>query len=264
MKLKKYKPTSPGLRHKLFIQKNLLSFNNNIVKSLVYGKKRSVGRSSQTGRITVWHKGGGVKRKLRKFSNASDKGAFITVGVFYDPNRNSFISLNFDVFKKSFEFSITPFFTFAGNCSVSNNKLDELNLGSRSSISSIPAGAIVHNVGKNHKNIGLFGRSAGTFCQIIQKGLKTAKIKLPSNKVIEVSKDYFATLGCVANLEHSSSIKSKAGFSRLKGKRPTTRGIAMNPVDHPHGGRTNGGRPCVTPWGKPTKGKPTSKKQKRY
>ena len=114
-------------------------------------------------------------------------------------------------------------------------------------------------MGTKDSRLGLFGRAAGTSCRIIQKGDGIVKLKLPSGKLVDVSSNFFATLGSVGNSEHRFVVPGKAGYSRLRGRRSIVRGIAMNPVDHPHGGRTNGGRPSVTPWGKPTKGKPTVK-----
>ena len=127
-------------------------------------------------------------------------------------------------------------------------------------INNIPTGSLVHSLTSSqntHKTC--FARAAGTFCQIIQKGVSTNKVRLPSGLICTVPKDAYATLGVVSNAQHNSIYLGKAGRNRLKGIRPCVRGIAMNPVDHPHGGRTNGGRPSVTPWGIPTKGKPTVK-----
>jgi len=262
MFLKKSKPTSPGIRHKLSLQKNLLAKNSNLVKTLISPDKRTFGRSKTSGKITFWHRGGGAKRSFRRLIGNNSSNISIVVGVFFDPNRNAFISLNFDVLKKKFDFSISPLSLFSGSCIFQNNNLDELTLGSRTSLSSIPTGSIFHNLGSKSSKMGLFGRSAGTYCQLIQKDAKTARIKLPSGKIIFLPISSFASIGIVSNIEQNKTIRGKAGVSRLKGRRPITRGIAMNPVDHPHGGRTNGGRPSCTPWGIPTKGKPTVKKKK--
>lgn len=262
MKLKSFKPTSPGVRHKIVIQKNLLAKDSSLIKNLIKPLKRSYGRSATTGHITVWHKGGGVKRRFRSFDSKNKASGSIVLGVFFDPNRNAFISLNFNVIDKNFEFSLAPFFVYSGTCLIQNEVLDELILGSRTSLKAIPAGTIIHNIGSLDNKLGLFSRAAGTFCQLIQKGDKIAKIKLPSNQVVEIPLNYYATLGNVSNIEHKNTVLGKAGINRLKNKRPTTRGIAMNPVDHPHGGRTNGGQPCATPWGRPTKGQPTVRRKK--
>jgi large subunit ribosomal protein L2 len=129
-------------------------------------------------------------------------------------------------------------------------------------MSQIPAGSIIHSISLDYKKESSLVRSAGTFCQIVQKSLNQIKIKLPSGSVISCPSTSFATLGSVSNFQHNLTLIGKAGKNRLLGKRPSVRGIAMNPVDHPHGGRTNGGMPSVTPWGIPTKGKPTVSKTK--
>jgi len=261
MKLKKFKPTSPGVRHKLSLYKNLLGKNSSLLKKIVLPLKRSFGRSTNNGRITAWHRGGGVKRKFRLFNGKNSFGGFIIVSIFYDPNRSSYVALTFDIVSKTFEFNVAPFRTSPGSCFIYSDNLDERSLGSRASLKSIPPGSIIHNVGNKNSRLGIFGRSAGTSCRVIQKNDETVKLKLPSGKLVDVPNTYFATLGLVSNLEHKSTIPGKAGYFRLRGRRPIVRGIAMNPVDHPHGGRTNGGRPSVTPWGKPTKGKPTVKRK---
>jgi len=261
MKIKKFKPTSPGVRHRVVKQKNLLGKNNSLIKNLIQPLKQSFGRSTNTGRITAWHRGGGVKRKYRDFLGKNSFAGFIVVGVFYDPNRSAYISLNFDIITKTFEFSIAPFYVLPGSCFLINDTLGDLNLGARTSLRSLPPGSIIHNIGLATKRLGVYGRSAGTSCQIIQKDSKYASIKLPSGKIIKLPLSYYASLGFVSNFENRLTVPGKAGSVRLKGRRPIVRGIAMNPVDHPHGGRTNGGRPCVTPWGIPTKGKPTVKRK---
>ena len=137
-----------------------------------------------------------------------------------------------------------------------------MKLGFRTVLKNIPTGSVINCLSfsklKNQKIN--FIRSAGTFGQIVQKNFLFSKIKLPSNQIIEVPTSSFATIGSVSNNLQKFIVFGKAGRRRLLGNRPSVRGIAMNPVDHPHGGRTNGGRPSVTPWGIPTKGKPTVKK----
>ena len=259
MKLKKFKPTSPGVRHRLSLYKNLLGKNSHLSKSLVLPLQRAFGRSTSNGRITSWHRGGGAKRKFRVFKGKNFFGGFIVISIFYDPNRSSYVALVFDIVSKTFEFNVSPSRVSPGSCFIYADNLDERNLGSRASLKSIPPGSIIHNVGVKDSRLGLFGRAAGTSCRIIQKRDGIVKLKLPSGKLVDVSSNFFATLGSVGNSEHRFVVPGKAGYSRLRGRRPIVRGIAMNPVDHPHGGRTNGGRPSVTPWGKPTKGKPTVK-----
>jgi len=143
--------------------------------------------------------------------------------------------------------------------SCDENNLD-LRLGYRTVFKHIPTGSIFHSLALNSNKKSQYIRSAGMFGQLIQKDLKNCKIKLPSGKIIETSVNAFGTLGMISNPEHNLITIGKAGTNRMNGRRPIVRGIAMNPVDHPHGGQTNGGRPSVTPWGIPTKGKPTVKK----
>ena len=178
----------------------------------------------------------------------------------HDPFRNSFISLVFD-FKTSLFFNIlSTSKLMPGSVVLTTNKKSDLNLGYRILLQNIPTGSIFHSL--SLKNTIKYARSAGTACQLIQKLANNCKVKLPSGVIIDVDAQSFGTLGSISNSQQNLISIGKAGKNRLKGIRPTVRGIAMNPVDHPHGGRTNGGRPSVTPWGIPTKGKPTVNKKK--
>lgn len=178
----------------------------------------------------------------------------------HDPFRNSFISLNFDLVEKTFFRVIATNGVSPGSLQTCSKKNVELKLGNRTCLKNIPAGAILHSLSLNSyiKCV----RSAGLFFQVIQKNQDYSKIRLSSGLIKNVSNEAFGTIGIVSNSQHNSISLGKAGRSRLLGIRPTVRGVAMNPVDHPHGGRTNGGRPSVTPWGIPTKGKPTVIKKK--
>jgi len=165
----------------------------------------------------------------------------------YDPNRNAFINLNFELENKNFFFGIATNSVFPG-CLLKNSKdLNELKLGYRTRIKNIPTGSIIHNLTMDNNIKIKYIKSAGTFGQIVQCGQKKAKIKLPSKKIIEISNENMATIGIISNAQNNLTTIGKAGINRHKGIRPTVRGIAMNPVDHPHGGRTNGGRPSVSP-----------------
>jgi large subunit ribosomal protein L2 len=263
MNLKKLKPFSNSSRHSLLLTKNLLCKNNKILKNLKKGIKNKSGRSSITGHITVRHQGGGVKNLFRTINFTNDKFSAIVVSILYDPKRSAFISLNFDLKKKLFFYSLNINYIFPGSfiCCDSNNI--DLKLGFRTVLKNIPTGSVISCLSfsklKNQKIN--FIRSGGTFGQIIQKDFFSSKIKLPSSEIIEVPVLSYATIGSVSNNLQKSIVYGKAGRRRYLGKRPSVRGIAMNPVDHPHGGRTNGGRPSVTPWGIPTKGKPTVKKK---
>lgn len=263
MQLKKLKPVTNGTRHQINLQKNLLSKTNKLLKKSLIGNKFNAGRSTNTGRITVWHKGGRVKRLYRLLDFSSKNSNAITLSNMYDPNRSSFVSLNFDLNNFTFFRTISTGFVYPGSLISCSGEKIELRLGNRTKLKNIPTGSIIHSVSSGLTNSVVFARSAGTYCQIIQKGLSSCKIRLPSGVVFTVPNESFATLGLVSNPQHNLTCVGKAGRNRLKGIRPTVRGIAMNPVDHPHGGRTNGGRPSVTPWGVPTKGKPTVLKKHR-
>jgi len=255
MKVIKLNPFTNGTRHTVKIQKNLLSKNSRIVRSILSKNNENNGRSTVNGRITVWHKGGGIKHLYRNidFLNNNSNNNSVVIKNCYDPNRNAFINLNFELNSKNFFFNIAPNSVFPGSLIKNALEPNEIRLGFRTSIRYIPTGSIIHNLTTDNKQKTKYIRAAGTFGQIVQRGLKTAKIKLPSKKIIEVSVDNYATVGVISNAQSNLTILGKAGVNRRLGIRPTVRGIAMNPVDHPHGGRTNGGMPPVSPWGIPTK-----------
>lgn len=253
MKLKKLNPITNGSRHVIRLQKNLLAKNSRLVRSIFQKKQKKYGRSSSTGNITSWQKGGGVKNLYRDVNFNKNDTNSIVVSTCYDPYRNSFINLNFELNKKKFFFDPATNSNYPGSLIKNSPKINELKLGYRTKIENIPAGSVIHNLTINDKLKAQYIRSAGTFGQIVQRGLTKAKIKLPSKKIIEVSVNNYATIGVMSNLVSNQQYIGKAGTKRLTGNRPKVRGIAMNPVDHPHGGRSNGGIPSVTPWGLPTK-----------
>lgn len=261
MNSQKVKTVNNSNRNKIKIFKNLLSKTNKINKINVKGFHSFQGRSSKNGRITVRHKGGRVKRLFRalNFNNNKFKGIIVT--TMYDPNRSSFISLVFDLENKTFFKNLTTNILLPGSLVICTTKKIDLKLGYRLPILNIPTGSIFHSLSLSNKNTTKIARSSGSYCQLIQKKLDTSKVKIPSGKVIEISNNFsYGTLGVVSNSIHRTVRVGKAGINRLKGRRPTVRGIAMNPVDHPHGGRTNGGIHWKTPWGISTKGKKTVKK----
>lgn len=259
MKLKQLNPTTSGTRFQINIQKNLLSKTNKLFKSSIKGIKRCFGRSLTSGRITVWHKGGACKKKVRQLASTDTPYIGIVLTIMYDPFHNSFIALVFDFKTSLFLNILSTAKVLPGSIVLTTNKKSDLNLGYRILLQNTPTGSIFHSLSLNN-NI-KYARSAGTSCQLIQKLAHNCKVKLPSGVVVDVNTNSFGTLGTISNSQHNLISIGKAGKNRLKGIRPTVRGIAMNPVDHPHGGRTNGGRPSVTPWGIPTKGKPTVKKK---
>jgi len=258
MFLKKAVPINNSSRHKLKLTKNLLSKSSKFLKQIKKGFKNVSGRSTTSGHITTRHKGGGVKKNYRfiNFSNLNSVNLVLT--TIYDPNRSAFVSTNYDLLSKQFCNTIATHLVYPGSIVICSDNISELKLGYRTSLHNIPTGSVIHNISLN-ENKGVIVRSAGTFGQIVQKTLLICKIKLPSGRIKDFSIKSYATVGVVSNLQNNLVITGKAGTSRLLGNRPSVRGIAMNPVDHPHGGRTNGGMPSVTPWGKPTKGKPTVK-----
>jgi large subunit ribosomal protein L2 len=243
-----------GTRHKIAFDKSLLSKYNNIFKNLRLGYRSSGGRNN-TGRITVRHKGSGCKKSIYLIN---DNGTYfaIVIKVMYDPKRNSFVSFCFDFLNKTFFKTIATSGCFVGNIIISTKKKNkELKAGSRATFYRLPLGSVVHSVNLNKKTT--FAKSAGTYCQIIDKRLKKTLLRMPSGKLFLIKNHELATLGIVSNKGRSRLQMGKAGFARLKGIRPSVRGIAMNPVDHPHGGRSNKGMPPVTPWGICTRGKKT-------
>lgn len=262
MKLKNYKSTSNSIRHKISLKKNDLSKNNKLVKFLSIKRKQFAGRSKYNGQITCWHKGGSKKKLYRKLYSLNQTKNSIVININYDPYRKSFISLNFDLDLKSFFYSISNNLIYSGSLIKSSKNINELKLGFRTSLNSIPTGSIISNLSVKTYKSAQYIKSAGTYGQIIQKDKNFAKIKLPSKKIIDISTNSFANIGIISNLKNNQIIIGNAGTNRNLGIRPTVRGIAMNPIDHPHGGRTNGGRPSVTPWGLPTKGKFKLKKKK--
>jgi large subunit ribosomal protein L2 len=258
--IKKQKNT-PGTRHSIQLAKFLLFKNNKLIKTLVKPHKKSNGRSTSTGHITVWHKGGGCKNVYRKINFENKENFSIVIGVMYDSNRNNIISLNFDLINKKFFYSNSILNNYAGSLLTCQQKINDFYLGYRSKLANLPVGSVISNISKLSQHTSLV-RSAGTFAQLIQKKDNFCKVRLPSNKIIILPINSFATIGINNNIQANRVVIGKAGKNRLKNIRPTVRGIAMNPVDHPHGGRSNGGGHPVTPWGIQTRGKKTKKKLK--
>lgn len=273
MKLIKPRPLTPGQRHQVNLAKFMLAKDNKLGKTTITMHHKCKGRSPQTGHITAWHRGGGHKQKYReiKFDNKPSESIVLT--TMYDPYRTAFINFNFDLNNKKFFRTISTDSIYPGTLLTCAEKPEELKLGTRTMLKSMPTGTIIHSLSLSKLNyvssilyylicclsiIGEFRRaqyirSAGTSGQIMSCNEKTAKVRLPSERIIEVSSRCYATIGEVSNRLQRMTVLGKAGRSRHLGRRPHVRGIAMNPVDHPHGGRSNGGRPSCSPWGKPTK-----------
>jgi large subunit ribosomal protein L2 len=255
MAIKSYKPTSAGRRHQTCSTFEEIT-TNTPEKSLLTPLKKTGGRNS-FGRITSRHIGGGHKQKYRIIDFKRDKHDIPAkvASIEYDPNRSANIALlNYADGEK--RYIIAPLDLKVGDTLLSSATAD-IKPGNTLPIKSIPLGTIIHNIELKIGKGAQLARSAGTFAQLMSKESKYAQVKLPSGEVRMVLIDCIATIGQVGNIDHENVSIGKAGRSRWLGKRPKVRGVAMNPVDHPHGGgegRTSGGRHPVTPWGIPTKG----------
>lgn len=258
MELQKLCPRTPGQRHYKKFKKQLLSRQSFLTRLLVSRVKNCVGRSSQTGHITVQNRGAGNKRLYRHIAFTSQNTLGLVLGISYDPNRNCFISFCFNFLTNKFFFQLAVQNQPIGSIYSSFKFLNSTAfLGSRNMLQFFSAGALLHCVAK--KNYMQFSRSAGTYCTLLDCGYSKCKLRLPSGQVIDVDLTASATVGIVSNISDRETCIGKAGRRRHHGRRPHVRGIAKNPVDHPHGGRTNGGRPSVTPWARPTHGQKTSR-----
>jgi large subunit ribosomal protein L2 len=236
-------------------------------KSLLIALKKTGGRNVY-GRITTRHIGGGHKRMLRiiDFKRNLFETPAVILAIEYDPNRSARIAL-VEYPNKEKRYILAPLGLNVGDKVISSNQKDtEIKAGNHLLLRYIPSGTLIHNLELNKGQGGQIVRSAGSSAQIMAKEGEVAHIKLPSGEVRLVSLDCHATIGQVGNIEHEAITLGKAGKSRWLGIRPTVRGLAMNPVDHPHGGgegKSGQGNPHpVTPWGKPTKGYKTRRKEK--
>lgn len=255
MGIKTNKPTSPGRRFQSFSTFEEVT-RKRPEKSLVRSLKKSGGRNSM-GRMTVRHRGGGHKRRYRVVDFKRDKDGIpaVVASIEYDPNRSSNIALLHYVDGEK-RYILAPLNLRVGD-QVNSGPGVEIRSGNALPLRDIPLGTLVHNIELNVGHGGQLARSAGSYAQLMAKEGKYAQIKLPSGEVRMVFQNCKATIGQMGNLEHENISMGKAGRNRWLGKRPRVRGVAMNPVDHPHGGgegKSSGGRHPVTPWGIPTKG----------
>lgn len=255
MALKKYKPITPSQRQLVNIDRSEL-WSGKPYKGLTEGKKRTGGRNNH-GRITSWNRGGGHKQRYRivDFKRRKLEIEAEVVRIEYDPNRTCFIAL-LKYSDGEHSYIIAPQRLNVSDKVVSGEKVD-IKPGNALPIKNIPVGTIVHNVELKIGKGGQLARSAGTYVQIVGRDASNAIVKLASGEQRLINGNCYATIGSVSNPDHQNRNYGKAGRNRWLGWRPSVRGIAMNPVDHPHGGRTNGGRHPCTPWGIPTKGKKT-------
>jgi large subunit ribosomal protein L2 len=263
MAMRKTKPTSPGRRFATYQQREDVT-RPRPHKPLTKGKSSTGGRNSR-GRVTARHRGGGAKRRYRQidFKRTTDGVPAKVATIEYDPNRTTYIALlHYADGRKSY--ILAPQGLRVG-ATVESGERADIQPGNALPLRAIPTGTVVHNVELVPGQGGRLGRAAGTAIQVVAKEGSMVTLRLPSSEMRMVRADCRATVGTLSNSEHQNVSVGKAGRSRHKGKRPQTRGVAMNPVDHPHGGgeahKTPGGHPR-TPWGKPTLGYRTRKKGK--
>jgi large subunit ribosomal protein L2 len=263
MPLKKHKPTSPGRRFATWSDFEEIT-TTEPEKSLVEGISKSGGRNAY-GRVTSRHRGGGAKRRYRRidFKRRKDGVPAKVATIEYDPNRTAYIALLHYADGEK-RYILAPQRLKVGD-TISSGPGADIRPGCALPLVNIPTGTIIHNVELTPGRGGQMGRAAGAAIQLVAKESGTATLRLDSGEMRLVSDDCRATIGAVGNTDHQNITVGKAGRSRHLGKRPQTRGVAMNPVDHPHGGgegSTTAGRHPVTPWGKPTLGYRTRKKNK--
>jgi len=265
MGIKKYSPRTPGLRFRTGSTFEELTKGKEPEKALMKGLKRSSGRNGD-GRITVRHRGGGHKRKYRAVDFKRDKDGIpgVVKAIEYDPNRSARIALiQYPDGEK--RYILAPLHLEVG-ARISSGPDAEILVGNSLPIYRIPLGTIIHNIEMKPGKGGQLARTAGAGAQLAAKEGDYAHIKLPSGEVRLIHTQCRATIGQVGNIDHENISLGKAGRARWKGKRPHTRGVAMNPVDHPLGGgegKSSGGRHPCSPWGMPSKGFKTRKKSKQ-
>jgi large subunit ribosomal protein L2 len=258
MAIAKSKPTSPGQRHVVRVKREGLH-KGAPLRALVDKKSKTGGRNGG-GRITTRHKGGGHKQRYRVIDFKRDKDGVVGIveRIEYDPNRTAFIAL-IKYADGEYRYIIAPAGLKAGDKVQSGNDAP-IGAGNCMSLRNMPIGSQVHCIELKIGKGAQIARSAGTSAQLVARDGDYATLRLRSGEMRKVHSDCRATMGEVSNSEHNLIKLGKAGAKRWRGVRPTVRGVAMNPVDHPHGGgegRTSGGRHPVSPWGTPTKGHKT-------
>ncbi len=263
MGLKSFSPTTPSLRGLISVDRGEL-WKGKPEKSLTRGFCSSGGRNNK-GRITSAHRGGGHKKRYRfvDFRRRQFDSVARVKRLEFDPNRSAFLALlEYEGGEKSY--ILAPQHLKVGTQVLSSQEPLDIKVGNATMLKYIPTGVVVHNVELNPGQGGKMVRSAGTFSQVLGKSGGYVQIRLSSGEQRLVQENCMATIGSVSNPDNANKTLGKAGRSRWLGRRPVVRGVAMNPVDHPHGGgegRTSGGRHPVTPWGKPTKGYKTRNKK---
>jgi large subunit ribosomal protein L2 len=258
MALKQFNPTSPARRGLVLVDRSEL-FKGKPEKSLVEGLTKSGGRGGG-GRIAVRFRGGGAKRlyRLVDFKRRKWDVPATVERLEYDPNRTAFIAL-IRYADGELAYILAPQRLKTGDEIIAGEKVD-LKPGNASPLRGLPIGSMIHNIEMKPGKGGQIARSAGAYAQLVGRDAGYAQIRLNSGELRMVPDGCMATVGAVSNQDHMNEVLGKAGRVRHKGRRPHVRGVAMNPVDHPHGGgegKTSGGRHPVTPWGRPTKGHKT-------
>jgi len=244
-------PKSPSMRHLFQLKVNNITNKKLLLKNKIMNKQRLNGRNNQ-GKITVYHKGGGHKKKYRMLDfSRNNESINIIVSIEYDPIRTANICALFNVFTGCYSYIISPKNVQVGNIVKSGNSLSEIKLGYSLPLKNIPIGSLIHNLSFKVRSKSKCTRSAGTLAKVVKKDLNYALIKLSSGKLKLLNNECFATLGIVSNQYHFLKTLGKAGRARWLNRRPTVRGVAMNPIDHPNGGgegKSSGYR--ISPWGK--------------
>jgi large subunit ribosomal protein L2 len=263
MALKSFNPTTPGRRGLVLVDRSQL-WKGKPVKSLTEGLTKKGGRNN-AGRITARRRGGGHKRRYRvvDFKRLKFDVPAKVQRLEYDPNRTAFIAL-VEYEDGELSYILAPQRLQVGDTVISGKQVD-VKPGNAMPLANIPVGTIVHNVEMKPGKGGQIARSAGTYVQLVGRDGGHALVRLSSGELRLVRGECMASIGAVSNQDQSNIKLGKAGRKRWLGKRPSVRGVAMNPVDHPHGGgegRTSGGRHPVTPWGRPTKGMKTRNNKK--
>ena len=260
MALKQFRPTSPGRRQLVIVDRSELH-KGKPVKALTEGLTKSGGRNN-AGRVTAFRHGGGHKRTYRKVDFKRRKwGVEAKVErLEYDPNRTAFIAL-IKYADGELAYIIAPQRLKAGDTVVAGEKVD-VKPGNAMPLKSVPVGTIIHNIELKPLKGAQMARSAGAYAQVVGRDAGYAQVRMASGEVRMVPDVCMATIGAVSNPDNMNEVWGKAGRTKWLGRKPSVRGVAMNPVDHPHGGgegKTSGGRHPVTPWGKKTRGPKTRK-----
>ena len=263
MQLKQLKPTTPGQRDRVYVDRSHLDQPDRKKNRALFKPLRKTGGRNNQGRITSFRKGGGHQRAYRVVDFQRKHTYGVVRAIEYDPNRSCWIALAETPEGTSF-YILAPAGLEKGDVIQSGDALDA-RVGNAMPLKDMPVGTTLHNLEKSPGAGGVYIRSAGCSGELIQKGTKYSRVRLSSGEHILVLSCCRGTIGTLSNPNHKNENLGKAGRARWMGRRPVVRGVAMNPIDHPHGGgegKASGGRPSVTPWGKPTRGAKTRSRRK--